>query len=61
MREPLLIAYALIAVGLLLLVAELDLIDHVERVAALRSDLIDHVERVAALRRRLPVDTVVDD
>ena len=29
------------------------------RVAEL--DLIDHVERVAALRRRLPVDTVVDD
>ena len=24
-------------------------------------DLIDHVERVAALRRRLPMDTVVDD
>ena len=24
-------------------------------------DLIDHVERVAALRRRLPLDTVVDD
>jgi predicted dithiol-disulfide oxidoreductase (DUF899 family) len=29
------------------------------RVAEL--DLIDHVERVAALRRRLPADTVVDD
>ena len=29
------------------------------RVAEL--DLIDHVERVAALRRRLPTDTVVDD
>jgi predicted dithiol-disulfide oxidoreductase (DUF899 family) len=24
-------------------------------------DLIDHVERVAALRRRLPNDTIVDD
>ncbi|HXL61249.1 MAG TPA: DUF899 family protein, partial [Mycobacterium sp.] len=24
-------------------------------------DLIDHVERVAALRRMLPTDTVVDD
>src|SRR6185295_15335060 len=24
-------------------------------------DLIDHVERVAALRRQLPADTVVDD
>jgi predicted dithiol-disulfide oxidoreductase (DUF899 family) len=30
-----------------------------QRVAEL--DLIDHVERVAALRRKLPADTVVDD
>jgi predicted dithiol-disulfide oxidoreductase (DUF899 family) len=32
-----------------------------EEVRIAELDLIDHVERVAALRRHLPVDTVVDD
>src|SRR5260370_7045619 len=32
-----------------------------EELRVAESDLIDHVERVAALRRKLPADTVVDD
>jgi predicted dithiol-disulfide oxidoreductase (DUF899 family) len=32
-----------------------------EELRAAELDLADHVERVAALRRRLPADTVVDD
>jgi predicted dithiol-disulfide oxidoreductase (DUF899 family) len=32
-----------------------------EELRAAELDLVDHVERVAALRRQLPVDTVVDD
>jgi len=32
-----------------------------EELRIAEADLTDHVERVAALRRRLPVDTVVDD